>query len=167
MASDCCYLKTSIRIANRFLKSKKVRDFYRTKIKLKAEFLHEKISQVKIVFEEQIKAKPDQRDFLAWTDGDVINKININRIFENRLNSIKNSHESFSQKETEIIIVFMSLIIIHEFAHLLFRWNGNFHSPDSKEAGNDLEQLIFNGYTRAIIFPKSKWNESSKFLGIF
>ncbi|RNA33214.1 histone-lysine N-methyltransferase ASHR1-like [Brachionus plicatilis] len=130
-ATDSCYLKTSIRIANKFLKSRSVREFYRTKIKLSDEFLHEKMSQVKIV-----------------------------------LKNINNLKDSLNQKETEIITVFIGFIIVHEFAHLLYRWNGNFHSPDCIEAGNSLEKLIFDGHTRAIISPKSKWNENSKFLGI-
>nr|QDG00781.1 histone-lysine N-methyltransferase ASHR1-like protein-2 [Brachionus koreanus] len=166
LATDSCYLKNAIRIANKFLKSRTMRDFYLTKIKLKTEFLHEKMSQVKIAFEEQIKAKPNDTDFLAWTDRNIPNKININQIFENRLKIINKLADSMDHKEEEIIIVFIGLLIIHEFAHLLYRWNGNFHSPDSKEAGNSLEKLIFDGHIRAIISPKTKWNKNSKFLGI-
>ncbi|RNA39613.1 SET and MYND domain-containing 3 [Brachionus plicatilis] len=168
LATDCGYLKKAIRIANKFLKSQTVRDLYRAKIKLKTEFLHEKMYQVKIDFVEQIKAKPNDRDFLAWTDRDISNKININQIFEKRLKKISNNlTDSMGQKEEEIIIVFIGLLIIHEFAHLLYRWNGNLYSPDSREAGNSLERKIFDGHTRAIISPKSKWDENSRFLGMF
>lgn len=124
------------------------------------------MSQVKIVFEEQKKNNSNENDFLAWTDRNIDNKININRIFEKRLKHIGNLNDMEYQKEAEIIIVFMGLLIIHEFAHLLFRWNGNFNSPDNKEAGNALEVLIFNGYIRALISPKSKWNDNSRYLGL-
>lgn len=103
---------------------------------------------------------------MAWTDRKIDNKININRIFEKRLKNIDNLNDLEYQKERDIIIVFMGLLIIHEFAHLLYRWNGNFNSPDNKEAGNALEVLIFNGYVRAIVSPKSKWSDKSRYLGL-
>ncbi|RNA05056.1 hypothetical protein BpHYR1_028197 [Brachionus plicatilis] len=165
-ATSDCYLKLSVRIANAFLKSEHIRIFYQNKNKLKEEFLNDKMSQVKIVFEEQKKENSDENDHLAWTDPNIDNKININRIFEKRLKEIRNLNDLEYQKEAEIIIVFMGLLIIHEFAHLLFRWNGNFNSPYNKEPGNALEVLIFNGYIRAIITPNSKWNEKSRYLGI-
>ncbi|CAF0972683.1 unnamed protein product [Brachionus calyciflorus] len=159
-------VRVSIRIANKFLESGKVRYFYHEKIKVKADILRKKIFDVKIIFVDQEKANPNAKDLLAWTDRYVINEIYINRIFEKRLNAISCIEDDSAQKEKETITVFIGFLLIHEFAHLLYRWNGNFYSPENKDAGFQLENVIFDGRVRPIISPKSQWNENSKYLGI-
>ncbi|CAF1101743.1 unnamed protein product [Brachionus calyciflorus] len=124
------------------------------------------MSEVKIVYEDQEKTNPNSKDFLAWTDRHIVNRIYINRIFEKRLNAISKLKDISNKKEKEIIIVLIGIFLVHEFAHLLYRWNGNLYTPDNKHAGLQLEKFIFDGHIRVIISPKSQWNENSKYLGI-
>ncbi|CAF1048687.1 unnamed protein product [Brachionus calyciflorus] len=159
-ATNDSHIKIAIRIANRYLESRNVRNFYQEKIKVKSEVLKQKISEVKIVYEEQ------QKDFLAWTDRHVDNRIYINRKLEKRLEAISYLKDISSQKEKEIITVFIGFLLIHEFANLLYRWNGNLHSTENKDVGYKLENFIFDGNIRVIISTKSKWNEDSRYLGI-
>ena len=80
--------------------------------------------------------------------------------------SLKLSTRRKKEKEKEIIIVYLSILLIHELCHLIIRWKGNLDSPTNlAEAGEYMEYVIFKGRIRLLIHSKSKWDENKCITG--
>lgn len=152
------------------MESETIRDIFRDKLNADPKSSLENMHKVKIIFCDPKKKKSDDEDFFAWADRDQHFCININDKFEKRLRSVSNkeSEEIEESKETKIIIVFVSLVILHELAHLLLRWKGVQHSPTVQisEAGNLFEKCSFVGQVLLLV-DSDTWNENAKISGNF
>jgi hypothetical protein len=121
----------------------------------------------KIFYQEDVKeADKKVKEFLGWTYRDTnASELNINEIFEKRLNKTKD------KQEKKIIIVYLAIVILHEVAHLLFRWSGlnntpkSFRNRDHKpEAGSNFETRLFGCEIASAIEPidkNDKWDGRS------
>ncbi len=114
--------------------------------KVKIIFTNQGSENEKIDYQENIQeADKKIKEFLGWTYRDVnALDIHINEIFEKRLKKIKD------KREKKIIIVYMTIIILHEVARLLFRWSGLNNTPKSfrnrhlmPENGDNFENKLF------------------------
>ncbi|CAF1054350.1 unnamed protein product [Brachionus calyciflorus] len=110
---------------------------------------------------EQIKVH------LAWTyrDDDKNEEIHINEILKKRLLILERDLNA-NNEEISTIIVYISILILHEMAHLVLRWNGQRNSPKRiVEAGEYLENLIFGGLIRIQVTHIKPWDEKSQIIG--
>lgn len=97
---------------------------------------------------------------------DDLTTIYINIIFRKRLEKI-----AIEDNEHKSIIVFQAILILHQLAHLLLRWDGKLETPShflNREAGCYFEERLFDGYIFiGIAAPeKTGWNENIKIAGI-
>lgn len=154
-------LKLSVKIAEKFLNSTTLRATFGEIFILDPKISERNFSKVKIFFQEM-------KNCLGFTSRDVnAHKIYINNKFEKSLKLLKKNKESEDfQRQCEIITVCIGLVIIHEVAHLLFRWKGHNNTPTNlKEAGEVIEKKIFCG-TFHVLLDTEKWETNSKYIGI-
>ncbi|CAF1000893.1 unnamed protein product, partial [Brachionus calyciflorus] len=125
----------------------------------------ENIGKTKIVFET--RPANDKKHILSWTYRESNpNTIYINKIFQERLEILKSNRKE-NIEEIETITFLMCVLILHELAHLLFRWKGVKVTPDKiKEAGIKLEDWLFGGKVMILTKPRSNWSSCSKHYGI-
>ncbi|RNA08769.1 hypothetical protein BpHYR1_039923 [Brachionus plicatilis] len=71
---------------------------------------------------------------------------------------------TYSDKEQQFLIIYMGILLIHEIAHLVLRWNGILNSPS--EAGDFLEIKLFSGIVRLLVQPNTEWTKESECIGI-
>ncbi|CAF0754117.1 unnamed protein product [Brachionus calyciflorus] len=164
-------VKKAIRIANKFLVNDEIRLLYKKRFKIRPKPCLEKMPKVVIVYEKESKENVDEcGEGFSWTyrEDDKNETIYINDILEKRLKILQSSPESLEKStEIETIVVFISFLLLHELAHLLFRWNGQPKTPNGiDEAGLFFENRIFNGYIHILIDAKTDWSEYSEILGI-
>jgi hypothetical protein len=141
--------------------------------KVKIIFTNQDSDNEKIDYQENIKeADKKIKEFLGWTYRDTnALDIHINEIFEKRLKKIKD------KREKKIIIAYMNIIILHEVAHLLFRWSGLINTTKSfrnhhhmPEAGDTFENRLFGSEIASAIEAinkPDKWTEDQPFIGTF
>lgn len=156
-------INLAARIANKILKTKLAKSVLEM-FSLDPKNWLENISKTKIIYKPQ---PPDKKQYiLGWIDGSSkLNTIFINEIFQKRLQILR-SNESANVKEIEIITFFLSVIIIHELGHLLFRWAGLDSSPPKfKDSGSFLERKLFDGSVHILSRPKSEWTPNSEHYG--
>ena len=139
--------------------------------KVKIVFTNQENEKEKIVYQENVKeADKKVKEFIGWTYRDTnASELHINKIFEKRLNKTKD------KQEKKIIIVYMAIVILHEVAHLLFRWSGLNNTPKSfrnrnhmPEAGSNFEARLFGCEIASAIEPinkNDKWTEDQPFIG--
>ncbi|RNA44396.1 CRN domain-containing -containing, partial [Brachionus plicatilis] len=157
-------LNLAVRIANKFCETILAKCvFIEFKIDLKVSL--DNIFRTQILFE----ARPlnDKKYIVAWTyrESDPYT-IYINEIFKKRL-EILNANAKENIEEIETITFYMTVLILHELAHLLFRWKGDKVSPEKvKEAGIKLEDWLFGGKVNILSHPGSNWTSNSKHYGI-
>jgi hypothetical protein len=139
--------------------------------KVKIAFTNQDSEKEKIIYQENVKeADKKVKEFLGWTYRDTnASELHINKIFEKRLNKTKD------KQEKKIIIVYMAIVILHEVAHLLFRWSGLNNTPKSfrnlnnmPEAGSNFESRLFGCEIASAIEQinkNDKWTEDQPFIG--
>ena len=71
----------------------------------------------------EIESNEENCTYLAWTDRKKDSSIHSNNKFKERLDKTKNENEK------KIIVAYISILIIQETAHLLFRWNNFINTP--------------------------------------
>ena len=174
-ASSNIYLKKAIQITNIFLKTDLCRDAFQM-FKVNPTICKNMINTVEVCFSNKKDAKKDKIEsneenctYLVWTDRKKDSSIHINNIFKERLDKTKNENEK------KIIVVYISILIIHETAHLLFRWNDINDTPEiftnavgQTEAGDFLEERLFR-FDICSFIKKSdenaEWDNDMQFLG--
>lgn len=161
-------LRLAINIANNFLKTKQAQLTFTSDFKLNSHFTQSKMNDLRVIFSVQDKEEKDVNHFI-WTNRDMhTNVINVNDNFRKRLADVQ-AKDGPECKEAQIIIVFIAIIILHELAHLVFRWKGIMDTPqDLGEAGNFLETKMFGGIVFILVHDQnSSWNEKSHHVGEF
>lgn len=159
-ASNDENLKHAVKIAEKFLNSKTVRTTFSEIFLANPEISQEKMTKVTVIYKEM-------KGCLGFTNHEPNSQIiHINNKFDERLKLLNKQIKSKEiQKEKEIIIVGIGLIIIHEIAHLLFRWKRNNNTPSNlKEAGEIIEKKIFYG-TVHFLLDTENWDENSNYIG--
>lgn len=140
---------------------------------IKPELFGQMISEIQIKFKEQ------SRDMFAANDRSIWAKdISINMIFNKIISKLRKSLgylKNYSEKEVDqllenseeykIIIVSLGFLIIHEIGHLIQRWNCITQSPDSIEAGFDLEKELFGGIVLILMDKPYAFNQKTKIRG--
>lgn len=156
-------LNLAVKIANKFCETLLAKCIF-------AEFQIDSKTSLENAFKTQIlfKTRPesDKKYIVAWTyrDSDPYT-IYINEIFKKRL-EILNKNVKENIEEIETIIFYMTVLILHELAHLLFRWKGAKVSPEKiREAGIKLEDWLFGGRVHILAKPSSNWTLDSKYYG--
>jgi hypothetical protein len=181
-STDNKYLVKSKNLANRVMEHISCREiFYKFNVdqkrckemigKVKIVFSNQDNEKEKIIYQENIKeADKKVKEFLGWTyrDPNAL-QLHINEIFEKRL------HKTKDKQEKKIIIVYMAIVILHEVAHLLFRWSGFNNTPKSfrnlnnmPEAGSNFETRLFGCEIASAIETinkNDKWTEDKPFIG--
>ncbi|CAF1033166.1 unnamed protein product, partial [Brachionus calyciflorus] len=170
-------LKKSIIICQRFLSCKEVRSVFKDRFKIEPKPCVDKMKKLNISFSKQENIKSDFTSrgnkehievHLAWTyrDDDKNEEIYINEILKKRLLILERDLDA-NNEEISTIIVYISILILHEMAHLVLRWNGQRNSPRRiVEAGNYLESIIFGGVIRIQVTHIKPWNEKSQIIGM-
>jgi hypothetical protein len=162
------FLKKSASIANLFLETEIVNLVFKHYFKIDLGKSSTRMGKLKIIFESS-------EDSFGWTcRSTTANQIFINSRFSDRLFYLKKSSRKAKNKkfvrrlrrEMKNIIFFLSIVLIHEMAHLVLRWNGVLDSPPifDNEAGDFIESKIFGGNIRPIV-RASEWNKRSKISG--
>jgi hypothetical protein len=181
-STDNKYLIKSKDLANRFMEHISCRNVF-SMFNVDQNRCKEMIGKVKIVFTKQdtekekiiyqeniIEADKNVKELLGWTYRDTnAFELHINEIFEKRL------HKTKDKQEEKIIVVYMAIVILHEVAHLLFRWSGFNNTPKSfrnlnnkPEAGSNFETRLFGCEMASAIRPIKKndrWTEDQPFIG--
>ncbi|RNA39273.1 CRN domain-containing -containing [Brachionus plicatilis] len=157
----------AVKILNNYLLVESFSFIFKTNYHIDFEISKKKLNEIKILYASHEKKDKDA-DYLAWTDRCLDPKIIfINQIFRQRLDYLKNGHKKTKKKETEIIVVFFSFLLIHELGHLLLRWKGELNSPTTfGEAGFFLENKLFGGTVQLLIIPSKDWSVNSECIGI-
>ncbi|CAF0703826.1 unnamed protein product [Brachionus calyciflorus] len=156
-------LKLAIRIANMFLKTNHAKDTF-LEFSIDPEYSQKRINGTQIIFREQ----PIWKKYLiSWTERNYnADKIFINITFKKRLEILEAERETRIE-EIQTITLFLAVLIIHELAHLLFRWKGFDFSPKKyKDAGAYLERKLFDGEVNILTRPKSEWTAYSDHYGL-
>lgn len=147
-----------------FLQSLEVKQTFQ-KFKLDRKKSQEGMKNLEIIFAKH-KDKKNEKLF-AWSLREfTANSIFINKKFKSKLIEL-NKHSTKNEKQIDLINFFISILILHELAHLLFRWSGIEKTPQCfREAGNYLEKKIFNGVLYLLVHPASTgWDEYCEILG--
>nr|QDG00788.1 histone-lysine N-methyltransferase SMYD3-4 [Brachionus koreanus] len=157
-------LNLAVRMANKFCETFTAKCIF-SLFQIDSENSIANAFKTKILFE----ARPsnDKKYMVAWTYRDFDPyTIYINEIFKKRL-EILNANAQENIEEIETITFYLSVLILHELAHLLFRWKGDRVSPEKiREAGIKLEDWLFGGKVTILTHPGSNWSPNSKHYGI-
>lgn len=159
-------LKLPIKITNMFLQAINVKQTFE-EFEIDRKMSQEGIKKLKIFFAKQ-KEKKNEKLF-AWSLRELTaDSIFINEKFKKKLIEL-NMQRPKNDRQIDLINFFISIIILHELAHLLFRWSGIKKTPKNfREAGNYLERKIFNGVVHLLLRPAStNWDENCEILGWF
>ncbi|CAF0767933.1 unnamed protein product [Brachionus calyciflorus] len=171
-STDDEFLKLAVEISNRYLQNEVVQSGIKKKFSIN-EKTFENIKKINLVYSEQLKLNSKEPDNLGWTDRILdTNTIHVNNIFRKRFDHIntksyKDTTRHKKEREIKIIVVYISILLLHELGHLLVRWSGKIDSPEAiGEAGTCIELIIFNGNVRLLLDSKSKWDENKQHIGI-
>ncbi len=181
-ATNNVNLKQSMRLAEMFMETIECR-IYLNEFEINTDACISMIKNVNICFTNQDnedgtgdmkrrkKKDPSIEILLGWTERKIdASIININKIFEKRLEKV------LEEKEHIIIVVYISMIIVHEIAHLVLRWSGQMNTPrkfaltqnGEADAGRYLIRSLFRFDVASMIEKKhttDKWTDNMPFIG--